>query len=62
MTKFVQRRNSIKAESLLLNNQLVLGIQSFGGGGSEAEIIISFLELPHGSTSGHTTFHVIETF
>lgn len=45
----------------LMNHLLVLAVQSFGGGGTEAERILSFLGLPHAPSFGKYSFHHLES-
>ena len=53
--------NRETVESYMTNNLLVMAIQSFGGGGTEVERIISFLGLPHAPSFGKYSFHRIES-
>ena len=48
-------------ESYQLNCLLVLGFQLLGGGCLSADIILSFLNLPHGSSMKSSKFHRIES-
>lgn len=50
-----------KVEDYAMNIGLTLAVQSFGGGGSEADRIISFLQLQHAPSFGSISFHHIET-
>ena len=54
------KKKRIWKEDYLLNVLLVLSIQSFGGGGTEVDRILSFLGLPHAPSFGATGFHHIE--
>ena len=53
----MQRNTSV---SYMGNCSLVLAVQYFGGGGSECDLIIYFLRLPHAGTFGSNTFNRIE--
>ena len=44
------------SESYALNCQFVLGLMQGGGGASEANVIITFLDLPHASTFQKNTY------
>jgi len=43
-----------------LNVQLIMAMQEIGGGGTESNIVMLFLNLAQGSTMKTTTFHKIE--
>ena len=49
------------AQSFALNCQFVLGLMQCGSGGSEAGVMITFLNLPHASTFEKTSFLSIQT-
>ena len=43
-----------------LNIQLVMAMQEIGGCGTEADVVLSFLNLAHGATMKAVTFHKTE--
>jgi len=48
------------AESFAINCTFVLGVQQFGGGASESDIIITYLNLPHAHGFHRHSFQKIE--
>ena len=38
----------------------LLALQLLGGGGADVEVLLGFLNVPHGSTLRLTTFHCLE--
>ena len=49
------------SESHAINCQFVLSLMQIGGGNAESEILLNFLDLPHGSTIRRFTFSRIQT-
>ena len=49
------------SESHAINCQFVLALMQIGGGNAESEILLNFLDLPHGSTFRRSTFSRIQT-
>ena len=47
-------------ESYELNCMFLLALQLLGGGGADVEVLLGFLNVPHGSTLHSTTFHCLE--
>ena len=48
-------------KSYELNCMFLLALQLLGGGGADVEVLLGFLNVPHGSTLRSTTFHRLET-
>ncbi len=48
------------SESHAINCQFVLGLMQIGGGNAESEIMLNFLDLPHGSSFKSSTFSRIQ--
>jgi len=59
-TKIMQVKKSSSA-SFALNVQFVLALMQVGGGNSESETLINFLDLPHGSTFKKSSFSSIQS-
>lgn len=59
-TEMLNKQRRTRNSDYLINVQLVLSVQSFGGGGTEADRVLSFLSLPHAPSFGKKTFHQIE--